>query len=61
MNIIRKIVGKLHFITLNYILYYSLHHKIFEFIFCTLNYDPFYTLHPNIKFAVNLEEKYDTT
>ena len=47
---------KLHFITLNYISNYTLHHKLFECMFCTLNYNSCYTLHPAIKFAVNVDE-----
>ena len=61
MNIIRKIVRKLHFITLNYTLYSNLHLKLFEFTFCILNYGPCYTLHLNVNFVVNLDKKYDTT
>ena len=46
---------KLYFITLNYSLNYTLHHKLFEYMFCTLNYDYCYTLHPDVKFAINLD------
>ena len=58
----RKIVafqknGELHFITLNYISDYTLHHKLFECTFSILNYEPYYTLHPDVKFAVNLDGK----
>ena len=48
------ILGKLHFITLNYTLDYTIRPKLFKCMFCTLNYDPSYTLHPDVKFAVNL-------
>ena len=50
-------MGKLHFITLNYISFYTLDPKLFECIFCTLNYDHCYILHIVIKFSVNLDEK----
>jgi len=43
---------KLHFITLNYTSCYTLHHKLFEYMFYTLNYDSRYTLHPSIKFVI---------
>jgi len=46
-------LGKLHFITLNYISYYPLHSKLFECTFRTLNYNLSYTLHLDIKFAIN--------
>ena len=46
---------KLHFITLNYIPYYTLHPTLFEYTFCALNYDSCYTLHLNIKFSINLD------
>ena len=49
------ILEKLHFTTLNYTSYYTLHHKPFECTFCTLNYYSCYTLHPNNKFMVNLD------
>ena len=52
---------KLYFITLNYILCYTLHLKIFKCTFSTLNYDPCYNLPHNVKFAVNLSGKYDIT
>ena len=48
------ILEKLHFITLNYTLDYTIRPKLFKCTFCTLNYDPSYTLHPDVKFAVNL-------
>ena len=44
---------KLHFITLNYTSYYTLHSKLFECTFRTLNYNPCYILHLNVKFAIN--------
>ena len=47
---------KLYFITLNYVIYYTLHPKLFECTFYTINYDPCYTLHTNVKFGVNLNE-----
>ena len=50
-------MGKLHFITLNYISFYTLDPKLFECIFCTLNYDHCYILHIVIEFSVNLDEK----
>ena len=53
MNII---LGKLHFITLNYISCYILYSKLFEYTFCILNYDFCYTLHSVVKFVVNLDE-----
>ena len=53
---LKKKRGKLHFITLNYTLNYTLHPKFFKCMFCTLNYDSCYTLHPDIKFVVNLDE-----
>ena len=46
---------KLHFITLNYTLYYILYHKLFKCILYTLNYDSYYTLLPNISFSVKLD------
>ena len=48
---------KLHFSTLNYILWYILHPKLFECTFCIINYDFCYTLHHNIKSGVNLDGK----
>ena len=61
-------IGKLNFITLNYISFllikkkkrsyisfYTLHPKIFECVIFILNYDPYYTLHPNVMFAFNLD------
>ena len=55
--IIFSFLEKLHFTTLNYILDYSLHHKLFDCMFCTSNYDHYYNLHPDVKFAINLDEK----
>ena len=51
------LLGKLHFITLNYTSNYTLDPKLFECSFCTLNYDYCYTLHPDIRFVVNLDGK----
>ena len=48
-------LGKLYFITLNYILNYTLHLKLFECMVCTLNYDHCYTLHPNVSFTLKLD------
>ena len=53
--------GKLYFITLNYILCYTLYLKIFKCTFSTLDYGPCYTLPHNVKFAINLSGKYDIT
>ena len=53
--------GKLYFITLNYILCYTLYLKIFKCTFFTLDYGPCYTLPYNVKFAINLSGKYDIT
>ena len=44
--------GKLHFITLNYALDYTLHPKLFDCTFCTINYHTYHTLHPGVIFAV---------
>ena len=49
------LLKKLHFITLNYTLNYTLHPKFFEHMFCTLNYNFCYTLHSDIKFTINLD------
>ena len=46
---------KLHFTTLNYTLYYTLHSKLFKCTFNTLNYDHYYTLKPSIEVAFNLD------
>jgi len=46
---------KLYFTTLNYILHYTLHLKLFECTFCTISYDSCYTLHLNVEFDVNLD------
>ena len=46
---------KLHFITINYTSYYTLHYKLFEWMFCILNYDFCYTLHIDVNFAINLD------
>ena len=48
-------LGKLHFITLNYILNYILHPKLFKCTVCTINYDHYYTLHHNVSFTVKLD------
>ena len=50
------ILGKLHFITLNYALDYTLHPKLFKRTLCTLNYHTYYTLHHGIIFAVIFNE-----
>ena len=47
---------KLYFTTLNYILYYILHHKLFKCTLCTINYDFCYTSHLNISFIVKLDK-----
>lgn len=52
-----KNLGKLYSITLNCIIDYTLHFKLFESTFCYLNYDHYYTLHLNINFVVNLDGK----
>ena len=52
-----KCKEKLHFTTINYTSYYTLHLKLFECNFCILNYDHCYILHPDIKFAVILNGK----
>ena len=49
--------GELHFIILNYIPDFTLHHKLFKCTFYILNYDHCYTLHLDVKFAVNLDKK----
>jgi len=54
-NYFEKIMGKLHLTILNYTLYYTLHHKFFEYTFCTLNHDSYYTLQTNVKFTVNFD------
>ena len=51
-----KVQGKLHFVTLNHTLCYTLHLKFFKCMFCTINYKSCYTLHPTVKFAINLNE-----
>ena len=43
---------KLHFTTLNYALYYTLHHKLSDCTLCTLNYHTYHALHPSVIFAV---------
>ena len=48
-------VRLMHFITLNYISYYTLHLKLFKYIFCTINYHIYCTLHLDIKFISNLD------
>ena len=47
---------KLHFIILNYILDYTLYHKLFKCTIYTLNQDIYYTLHLNVSFTVILDE-----
>ena len=47
-------LGKLHFITINYALDYTLQPKLFKHILCTLNYHTYNTLHPGVTFAVML-------
>ena len=47
-----RILGKLHFTTLNYALNYTLHHKLSNCTFCTINYHTYHTLHPDVIFAV---------
>ena len=48
-------LGKLCVITLNYVLNYTLHPKLFEYIVYTLNYVICYILHHNISFTVKLD------
>ena len=50
-------LGKLHFITLNYVLNYILHLKLLEYTLYTLNYETYYILHPNINFIIKLDGK----
>ena len=50
-----KSLEKLHFITLNYTLNYTLYPKLFECIFCTLNYEHCYILQSDIKFSIKLD------
>ena len=50
-------LGKLHFITLNYVLNYILHLKLLEYTLYTLNYHTYYILHPNINFIIKLDGK----
>ena len=45
-------MGKLHFITLNYPLNYTLHHKLSDCTLCTLNYHTYHALHPGVIFTV---------
>ena len=47
-------MGEIYFITLNYTLDYTLHHKLFECTFCTINYYIYYTLHPDVNFTIML-------
>ena len=54
--VFNSFLGKLHFITLNYILNYTLHPKLFECTLCILNYDLCYILHPNVSFTVKLDK-----
>ena len=44
--------GKLHFTILNYVLDYTLHHKLSDYTLCTLNYHTYHTLHHGVIFAV---------
>ena len=45
-------MGKLHFITLNYVSDYTFHLKLFKCTLCTLTYHTYHTLHPNVIFAI---------
>ena len=45
-------MGKLYFITLNYVPDYTLYSKLSECTLCTLNYYTYHTLHPDVTFAV---------
>ena len=45
-------MGKLHFTTLNYALYYTLHPKLSDSTLCTLNYHTYFALHRGVIFAV---------
>ena len=45
----------LYFITLKYVLNYTLYHKLFECTIFTLNNDPYYILHYDISFIVKLD------
>ena len=47
-----KTQGKLHFITLNYTLDYTLHPKLSDCTLCTLNYHTYHTLHAGVIFVV---------
>ena len=46
---------KLHFTTLNYNSYYTLHPKLFECTICTLNYNTYYPLPLDVSFTVILD------